>query len=177
MRSDPSTAGTVTYGAAGRLPASLSIFMHPTVGVPWLGQREPCHMLCTPSMPRLRLQQRHRPLPFQTSLTPPKVTHSLLQQGQEWSCPGMMPRDGGPCTLAGHPELTAGCTALRDGTTAPRGSGQSCRAPSTPCLTVRPQPCPQVPAVPAQHSGWRSAFAHSHRAPAPLSALRKPFPC
>lgn len=32
------------------------------------------------AVPSLRLRQRHRPLPFQTSLTPPKVTLSLLQQ-------------------------------------------------------------------------------------------------
>lgn len=82
---------------------------------------------------------------------------------------------GDPARSRGTP--SSQLVALHDGTMAPWGTGPSCRAPSTPCPTVCPQPCPQVPAVPAQYSGWRSAFVHSHHAPAPLSALRKPFPC
>lgn len=136
-----------------------------------------------PPSPRLRLRQRYRPLPFQTSLTPPKVTRSLLQQGRKPSHPGTLRGDRGTLHAHGAPRAHGwahGSPARREGRD--RRVREEPPEPSrdTPASPRPPSPVPRSPgprSAPARRPGWRSAFAHSPCAPALLSALRKPFPC
>lgn len=88
---------------------------------------------------------------LQTSLTPPKVTLSLLQPG-----PGT---PGGDGALGGHPEPAGGRGASRaTGTLAPAGMGDAALGTSQP-------------AAPHAQPGPTQGLSHSQGGPSPCSTL------
>lgn len=105
--------------------------------VPDVGGQGQGPLRCAVPPPPPRLRQRHRPLPFQTSLTPPKVTLSLLQQGCQRSRPGDARRGTG--CWQGTPTSRPGAEPP------PYPDGAGTQGDGGPARLAQPDPPPPKP--------------------------------